>query len=119
MSISLILIGAISVVVVAGIAYLLLSKSEELTEKKKSSILLIVGTVIFVSFIVTSLKHPALHYDHSVSPHHYDLNQLFFAPNCKYAPLPKYALPDGIPAEIINEVYARNYLPGIKRSNEG
>jgi hypothetical protein len=57
MSISLILIGVISLVVIVGTAYLFTTKNEELTEHKKNKILIIVGTVIFISFLVTTFKH--------------------------------------------------------------
>jgi hypothetical protein len=57
MSISLILIGIISLIVIGGTAYLYSNQNEELTDKKKTTILLIVGTVIFLSFLVTTFKH--------------------------------------------------------------
>lgn len=117
MSISLILIGIISVVVIAGTAYLLQTKNEELTEKKKSMIMLIVGTVIFVSFIVTSMKHPTLHQSKSISALNNDLNHIFFPQQCRYNKEFKYSNNVNLPNEIINQVYARNYLSIYKRQH--
>ena len=57
MSISLILIGIISLIVIAGTVFLLLHKNEELTDQKKSNILTIVATVVFLSLAVTTFKN--------------------------------------------------------------
>ena len=105
MSISLVLIGVISLIVIAGTGYLLQSKSEELTEKKKTTILLIVGAVIFASFIVTNIKHPSP----SSGAQLQDLTHLFFKKDCNYGLEAKYQSPVELAEDIVNEVYARNY----------
>lgn len=111
MSISLVLIGVISVIVIAGTGYLLQSKSEELTEKKKTTILLIVGAVIFASFIVTNIKHPTA----SSGAQLQDLTHLFFRKDCNYGREVKYQPGVEIDEEIVNEVYARNYQSILRR----
>jgi len=57
MPISLILIGLISLVVISGTGYLFINKNEELPEPKKAKILVIVGAVVFLSFLITTFKH--------------------------------------------------------------
>lgn len=77
--ISLILIGIISLIVIAGTGFLFINKNEELNEVKKSKILLIVGLVIFVSFIVTIFKHRNISFASNRDNNSYvNLGDIFF-----------------------------------------
>ena len=85
MSISLILIAVISLVVIAGVAYLYISKNDDLNEKKKSMILVTVGTVIFMSFMVTTFKHRDLGFKSSqYSQGSIDISKVFFGGKCRF-----------------------------------
>ena len=85
MSISLILIAVISIVVIGGVAYLYISKNDDLSEKKKSMILVIVGTVIFMSFLVTTFKHRDLGFRSSqYSQGSLDISKVFFGGKCQF-----------------------------------
>lgn len=77
--ISLILIGIISLIVIAGTGFLFINKNEELNEVKKSKILLIVGLVIFISFIVTTFKHRNISFASNRDNNSYvNLGDIFF-----------------------------------------
>lgn len=82
-----------------------------MTEKKKATILLIVGGVIFASFIVTNIKHPSP----SSGAQLQDLTHLFFKKDCNYGREAKYQPVVEVAVEIINEVYARNYQSILSR----
>ena len=91
MSISLILIAVISLIVIAGVAYLYVSKNDDLNEKKKSMILVIVGTVIFLSFLVTTFKHRDLGFKSShYSQGSLDISKVFFGGKCVFEAPVKY-----------------------------
>jgi hypothetical protein len=62
------------------------------------------------------MKHPNLHRSLSSSGSDKNLNQIFFPYNCNYAKDYKYTSNIDISFEVVDEVYARNYLPIRKRS---
>ena len=84
-SISLIIIGVISLLVIGGAVYLFLIKDQELDDSKKSLILLAIGVVIFLSFLVTTFKHRNLGLrSSSVEDGVVDIKRVFFRDNCNF-----------------------------------
>ena len=57
MWLAVLVIGVISAIVIGGTAFLAFNKAEELPESNKVKIMLVVGVVVFISFIITTLKH--------------------------------------------------------------
>ena len=113
MSISLILIGVISLVVIAGTAYLFITKNEELTQHKKNKILLIVGTVIFISFLVTTFKHRNIGLtakDNDDDTININIKKVFFGNGCNFHRPSTNNHGFEISEELLSEVYAKNYL---------
>lgn len=108
--ISLLLIGVISLIVIGGTAYLFVSKNEELPEDKKTKILLIVGTVIFISFLVTTFKHRTLQFSSQAAEEgKINANRVFFGDDCRFEFDKKYDAAFEMPQEQIQQVFKRNY----------
>jgi phosphoglycerol transferase MdoB-like AlkP superfamily enzyme len=90
-SISFLLITFISLIVIAGTAFLYFSRNEDLDDKKKALILFIVGTVIFLSFLVTTFKHRNLGFRSSGAEEGtLDIKTVFFGGKCEFRFEPKY-----------------------------
>lgn len=77
MWLAVIVIGVISAVVIAGTAFLALSKAEELPESNKVKIMLVVGAVVFISFVITTFKHRDLRIT-SEQTNGIDIERVFF-----------------------------------------
>ena len=108
MWVALVVIGAISAVVIAGTIYLTLTKAEELPLNTKVKILLVVGVVVFISFVVTTLKHRTLGWA-DPSPTSLDIKKVFFADGCRFPLSRKHSLLDRLTLEHVAELYRRNY----------